>query len=198
MKSENLDLATLIGSRICHDLISPIGAIDNGLELLGMAGNGMSPEMSLINESVSNASARIRFFRLAFGAAGTQEVSIHEIRSILRDVSAGQKVNFSWKSDRSVPRSDVRAIFLAEQCLETAMPYGGDITIEPEGAQWRVTGQASKFNVDEKLWSVLGGGNAPKDILPAHVHFPLLAHHCRAEERSIQCKLTGDNISIVL
>ncbi len=54
------DLAALIGSRICHDLISPIGAIGNGLELLSMAGAG-GPEVALISDSVSNANARIRF-----------------------------------------------------------------------------------------------------------------------------------------
>ena len=198
MDNQHLELATLIGSRICHDLISPIGAIDNGLELLGMADGGMGPELSLINESVTNASARIRFFRLAFGAAGSQEISAHEIQTILRDVSAGQKVSFSWKSDRAVIRSDVRAIFLAEQCLESAMPYGGDITIRPDGDHWLVVGQAKKINVDEKLWSLLGGGKAGKDILPAHVHFPLLAQHCRAEHRKIECKLSGDSISIRL
>ena len=69
--SEN-DLAALIGSRICHDLISPIGAINNGLELVAMSGDVMSQEMELIAQSVENASARIRFFRVAFGSAGGQ------------------------------------------------------------------------------------------------------------------------------
>lgn len=60
----NLDLPALIGSRICHDLISPIGAINNGLELLNMAGTGAAPgpELELIGQSVESASARIRFF----------------------------------------------------------------------------------------------------------------------------------------
>ena len=73
MAQTELDLAALISSRICHDLISPIGAINNGLELLGMSGQSLdTPEMSLINESVQNASARIRFFRIAYGAASEQ------------------------------------------------------------------------------------------------------------------------------
>ena len=63
------DLAALLGSRICHDLISPIGAIGNGLELLMMDGSAAGPEMALISESVGNANARIRFFRVAYGLA---------------------------------------------------------------------------------------------------------------------------------
>mgnify|MGYP003674670450 CR=1 FL=1 len=56
--SEN-DLAALIGSRICHDLISPIGAINNGLELVAMSGDVMSQEMELIAQSVENASIQV-------------------------------------------------------------------------------------------------------------------------------------------
>ena len=64
----NVNLAALIGSRICHDLISPIGAINNGLELLDMNGGVQGAEMELISGSVGNAGARIRFFRIAFGS----------------------------------------------------------------------------------------------------------------------------------
>ncbi|MEP3017383.1 MAG: histidine phosphotransferase, partial [Tateyamaria sp.] len=60
MGQSNVNLGALIGSRICHDLISPIGAINNGLELLGMSNEREGPELDLISESVGNASARIR------------------------------------------------------------------------------------------------------------------------------------------
>ena len=80
------DLAALIGSRICHDLISPIGAIGNGVELLMMDGAAQTPELALIAESVANANARIRFFRLAFGAnAAHQKIARSEILSILAE-----------------------------------------------------------------------------------------------------------------
>lgn len=61
------DIAALVSARICHDLISPIGAIGNGVELLMLDKAAASPEMDLISESVTQASARIRFFRLAYG-----------------------------------------------------------------------------------------------------------------------------------
>ena len=69
MTSTRPDLAALIGSRICHDLISPIGAISNGVELMEMTQTDMGPEFELISESVANANARVRLFRIAFGAA---------------------------------------------------------------------------------------------------------------------------------
>lgn len=67
------DIASLVGSRICHDLISPIGAISNGVELIGMTQGTDGAEMSLINDSVQNANARIRFFRVAYGSATPEQ-----------------------------------------------------------------------------------------------------------------------------
>ena len=69
MPTDDLDLTALVGSRICHDLINPIGAIGNGVELLAMADAPPSAELALISQSVDSAMARIAMFRVAFGAA---------------------------------------------------------------------------------------------------------------------------------
>jgi len=85
------DLNALVGSRICHDLISPIGAIGNGVELLQMESAAQGPELALISESVTNANARIRFFRIAFGAAGRdQRIGRSEVAGILADLYRGR------------------------------------------------------------------------------------------------------------
>ena len=74
---DNTKLTALVASRICHDLISPIGAIGNGVELLTMESGGtLRPEFALISESVANANARIRLFRIAFGAASVTPTPI--------------------------------------------------------------------------------------------------------------------------
>lgn len=190
------DLAALIGSRICHDLISPIGAINNGLELLGMSGDTTGPELTLISESVDNASARIRFFRLAFGAASGQDVATQEIRSVLRDCTRNTKAHVSWDVDTPSPRADVRLAFLAEQCLESAMPYGGEINISRDVNGWSVRGVSEKFNIDPHLWSMLADCKIPADISPNHVHFALLAVHCKDEGRKLRSTLSQEDISI--
>ena len=93
------DLAALIASRICHDLISPIGAIGNGVELLAMEPGAVRPEMALISESVANANARIRFFRISFGAAsGDQRIARSEVMSVLTDLTRGGRVSYAWTS----------------------------------------------------------------------------------------------------
>ncbi|WP_309665776.1 histidine phosphotransferase family protein, partial [Tabrizicola sp.] len=125
------DLAALIGSRICHDLISPIGAIGNGVELMMMDNTGGSPELALIAESVANANARIRFFRVAFGiASGDQRIGKTEVTSILTDMTRGGRLIYAWNSAADLPRREVRLIFLLLQCLETAMAYGGRVQID--------------------------------------------------------------------
>ncbi len=166
--------ATLIGSRICHDLISPIGAINNGLELIEMSSNARSPELALISESVSSASARIRFFRIAFGAAGDQIVGPTEVMSILEDVYAGSRLTAAWLPTEGQQRRFVRLTFLALLCLETGMPYGGRVEIAVENERITLTGHADKLNIDEALWGRLSGGGSGAQLVPAHVQFGLL------------------------
>ena len=196
MQNTTPDLAALIGSRICHDLISPIGAINNGLELLGMSGDASGPELGLISESVENASARIRFFRLAFGAASPQDVPVQEVRGVLSSMTRNARLAVSWLPDQPAPRSDVRVALLAEQCLETAMPFGGEITVDRDTSGWLLRGEAVKFNVDKDLWTTLAACEVLPDIEPSHVHFALLAVHCRNEGRRLATEIGDEEITI--
>lgn len=174
MRPSNINLAALIGSRICHDLISPIGAINNGLELLDMSGGMPGPEMDLIQESVGNASARIRFFRVAFGAAGEQEMGRSEVITILKDLKDGARLDVAWGPMDAQERKMVRMAFLALLCMENAMPYGGRIEISVDEDRWLLHGHADKLNIDETLWHILATGDAPSDLRPAQVQFALL------------------------
>jgi histidine phosphotransferase ChpT len=174
MGQSHINLGALIGSRICHDLISPIGAINNGLELLGMSGGAPGPEMDLIQQSVGNASARIRYFRVAFGAAGEQVMGRAEVVSILRDVMEGGRLDVAWGPMDAQPRQSVRLAFLALLCVESAMPYGGRVEISQDDGQWLLHGHADKLNIDEAIWAVLATQDPPADLRPAQVQFALL------------------------
>ena len=174
MTQNTVDLATLIGSRICHDLISPIGAIDNGLELLNMSGSVEGPELELIQQSVGSASARIRFFRIAFGAAGDQMVGPSEITSILRDLYDSSRLELDWTPADPQPRSSVRLAFLGVLCLETAMPYGGRAEVSEKEGAWVLEGTADKINMDLDLWDHLAAETAQHPLQPSQVEFALL------------------------
>lgn len=195
---KDTNFAALIGSRICHDLISPIGAINNGIELLEMSKPAPTPEMSLISESVANASARIRFFRIAFGAAGEQMVGRPEIMSILNDVYAGGRLSVAWGPLDGQMRGTLRLGFLALLCLETAMPYGGRIEVAQDGDRLVLNGHADKFILEETLWSRLSGRVQLEDLRPAHVQFGLLPAVASDEGRALSTGMTDSCVSITV
>jgi histidine phosphotransferase ChpT len=189
------DLPALIGSRICHDLISPIGAIGNGVELLGMTGMPQSPEMDLIAESVENANARIRFFRVAFGAAeDEQSLSRAEIAGVLRAAARGGRLSYFWEPDGDQPRREVRIAFLLLQCLETAMPFGGDIHIRKDDTTWNVRAEAEKLMVEPDLWEVLTNARARVPISAALVQFALLPDVLEQAGRTLTLQIGPDRI----
>ncbi|UWQ89488.1 histidine phosphotransferase [Rhodobacteraceae bacterium M382] len=196
MGENSANLAALIGSRICHDLISPIGAITNGLELLDMAGNVPGPELDLISDSVGNAGARIRFFRVAFGAAGDQLLGRPEVVAILDDLNRGGRLNMQWGPLDAQPRSLTRLAFLALQCLETATPYGGNAQVFCDRDDWTVTANATKLNIDEQLWSHLSSPQSDVNITPAQVQFALLPVVAAEIGRRIKVGFSETQISI--
>ena len=196
MGPSNVNLAALIGSRICHDLISPIGAINNGLELLDMSGGAPGPEMDLIQESVGNASARIKFFRIAFGAAGEQEMGRVEIVAILKDLMEGGRLDVAWGPMNAQERKMVRMSFLALLCVENAMPYGGRVEISVDEERWLLHGHADKLNIDEELWRILATGEVPGDLRPAHVQFALLPLVAADHGRRVTTEINGGQIKL--
>ncbi|NJM83438.1 MAG: histidine phosphotransferase [Tabrizicola sp.] len=195
--SEKPDLASLIGSRICHDLISPIGAIGNGVELLMMEGAMQSPELALIAESVANANARIRFFRVAFGAAhGDQRIAKSEVQSILADMTRGGRLTVGWTSAADLSRREVRLAFLLLQCLETAMAYGGRVTVEQAATRWIMTGEAARLKIDPALWEVLTEPRAPAEIGAGQVHFALVPDELQRQSRRLITELRDTAIRL--
>lgn len=195
MGDTNVNIAALIGSRICHDLISPIGAISNGLELLDLTGGAQGPEMDLIADSVGNAGARIRFFRIAYGAADKQMMARSEVVSVLDDLGSGGRTEFVWHPTGPQLRAEIRLVFLALQCLETAMPYGGQIHVKHEDRVWCIIGEAKKLNVEFGLWDF----SCPEklvEITPALVQFALLPEIASTQGRNVQVEHAETRITL--
>jgi len=168
------DLNALIGSRICHDLISPLGAIGNGVELLNMSGTVDGPEMSLISESVENANARIKFFRVAFGAASAgQTLARGEVASILRDIGRDGRVVTDWQPQTDLARDQVKLAFLLILCLENALPRGGRITVNAVGGEWALTAEGERIAFAEDLWALLASETEVTGLEAANVQFAL-------------------------
>ena len=171
----NSDLATLIGSRICHDLISPIGAIGNGMELMSLTEGKTSAEMALISDSVDNANARIRYFRIAFGASSPgQLIARSEILSILTATAKGGRFTYYWHPEGDQPRHMIRCAFLMLQCIETALPLGGEINIRKTDDTWHFSAEGRRISVDVPLWQNMLNPDNTYAHKPSQVQFALL------------------------
>lgn len=191
------NLTALIGSRICHDLISPIGAIGNGVELLMMESGAQGPEMSLIAESVANATARIRFFRVAFGAAQAgQRIGRAEVQDILTEITRGGRMQVGWTSGSDANRAAVKLAFLLLLCVETALPYGGRVRVVDEGKGWLIEAEATKLKIDPDLWEVLSNPRAGFQVGAAQVHFALVPEELTHQSRNLVVKITDQTIRL--
>ncbi len=190
-------LNDLIGSRICHDLISPLGAIGNGVELLTMSGTSTAPEISLIAESVENANARIRFFRIAFGAAsGLSQIGNAEVRSVLADLYRGNRIRVDWRITEDTLRIEAKLAFLVIQCFESAMPWGGKVAVTRNGDDWNIYGSADRMKIEPELWNLATDPSKGNDIAASNVHFALLSPTSEAANCKIKTATNGNSISV--
>lgn len=132
------DLAALLCSRVCHDIISPVGAINNGLELLD-EGGADEDAMDLIRTSALNASVRLKFARLAFGASGSVGASIdtgEAEKAVMDFVSADAKTEVTWTGPRAIiPKNKVKLLLNLFLVAYGAIPRGGNIDITLENLE---------------------------------------------------------------
>lgn len=188
-------LTALVGSRICHDLVSPLGAIGNGVELLGLSGAGTSPEFALIEESVNNANARLKFFRIAYGLGQKeQRLSKADIVTTLAAVTRQGRLSYNWNVEGDQPKELVRIAFLLFQCLETAMPYGGDISVTENDGGWDISAETERLQIKEDLWEALQNPRLQPRVSPAEVQFALLPEVLIETGRTLAFKIQGNGI----
>lgn len=191
-----LHLAALIGSRICHDLVNPLGAIGNGIELLAMAGTAGGPEIGLITDSVTMANARIRLFRLAFGLAGPdQRIGRPEILGILADLTRGSRMTVEWTSASEIGRAEAKIALLAVMACETALAYGGKVSVVQGAEGWQIDGIAPRLRIDEALWATLAHCG-PANPQPAQVHFTLLPQEAAQIGRRLRVALAEGQVTL--
>jgi len=193
MTQPNRNLGALIGSRICHDLISPVGAISNGLELMGLAGIPDGPEMALVQGSAANANARLCFFRVAFGLTSDgQSMSEREMRGVIEGVYTARTV-CDWQVPGALPRKMAQAAFLAILCAEQAIPFGGTITVAGDADSLRISATGERCAPRTEHWAWLTAPEAGDlDTLPAaQVQFALLPGLLADLGRRAKVQMTG-------
>lgn len=137
---DSLDLAALLCSRVCHDVISPVGAIVNGLEVLDEEKDQDTRTfaMELVKKSAMMASAKLQFCRLAFGAAGSAGASIDtgDAETVTRGLFGDDKVKLEWNVPRVLmPKNKVKLILNLCLIAAAAVPRGGTISVSVAGEE---------------------------------------------------------------
>ncbi|BBF91660.1 histidine phosphotransferase [Blastochloris tepida] len=160
---EGLDLAALVASRVCHDVISPVGAIVNGLEVLDE--NNQDEDMrafalNLIRKSARQASARLQFCRLAFGAAGSAgaEVDTGDAETVARGVLDDERTKLIWDVPRRLmPKNRVKLLLNLVVLAGNTIPRGGVIQVRSEGDGFRVVAEGTNPRVPAGIRELLAG-----------------------------------------
>lgn len=190
-------IAALIGSRICHDLISPIGAIGNGLELLKLVADTDGPEMQLLQDSARGATAKIRQFRLAFGqASDPQTIGKTELSTLLSDLYAQGRITLTHAQTDDIPRTRAKAIMLAVMCAEQALPFGGQLAVTVTPDRCKVCAESERLAADQPLWSMLQSSTPSVDAGPDAIEFLILLHHMADMNLSFNVQLTDTKVII--
>jgi histidine phosphotransferase ChpT len=186
---DSLEFAALLCSRVCHDLISPVGAIVNGLEVLD---DNPKPEdrdfaLDLIRKSAKTASARLQFCRLAFGAAGSAgaQIDLGDAKAMACGHIEDGKTVIAWNLPRLLlPKNRVKLLLNMLVIAQQTIPRGGSLAVDPIGEGetmgFRVTATGLNARLPQNIADLLASSTA-KDV-DAHAVQPyytrLLAEAC--------------------
>ncbi len=202
---DSLDIAALLSSRVCHDVISPVGAIVNGLEVLEeekdqeMRGHALA----LIKSSAQEASSRLQFCRLAFGAAGSKGSSIDtgDAENVARQLLADERTRLDWNVPRVLlPKNKVKLLLNLCLIADASIPRGGDISISARGEDddmsFHVQAKGVNARVTPGVASLLSGepedGSVDARAIQAY-YAGLVARSCGLE---VSLALSGDVVTI--
>lgn len=163
---DGLDLSALLCSRVCHDVISPVGAIVNGLEVLAEEKDASMRDfaLELIGKSARTASARLQFARLAFGASGSAGASIDtgDAEQVAKGFLNDDKVKLSWSGPRLLmPKNRVKLLLNLLMTGASCIPRGGslDCVIEGDGEQpvFTISAQGKNGRIPHGVEASLAG-----------------------------------------
>ncbi|AWB25403.1 histidine phosphotransferase [Methylobacterium currus] len=200
-----LDLSALLCSRVCHDVISPVGAIVNGLEVLEDEDSAEMRDfaLDLIRKSARQASARLQFARIAFGAAGSAGASIDlaDAENVARGMFGDDKTQLSWSAPRALfPKNKVKLLLNLVVIAVTAIPRGGAIDVavtgEAEAPVFVLTAKGAYARIPPHVEALIAGTPASGTV-DAHAIQPFYAGLvARAAEMGVRFSIDGDTVTI--
>ncbi len=200
------DLAALLCSRVCHDVISPVGAIVNGLEVLEEDNDPSMHDfaLDLIRKSAQQASARLQFARLAFGAAGSAGAAIDlgDAEAVAKGMFQDDKIALTWASPRLLmPKNKVKLLLNLVMLATNAIPRGGSLHVEVIAADgddgsFTLTAKGLNARVPSHAEALIRG-EPESGVVDAHAIQPFYTGLvAKAAGMGISMTLDGDTVVI--
>lgn len=202
---DGLDLAALLCSRVCHDVISPVGAIVNGLEVLEDDQDESMREfaLELIGKSARQASARLKFARIAFGAAGSAGASIDlaDAENVAKGMFADEKTKLEWRAPQALfPKNKVKLLLNLVMVATSAIPRGGliDVTVTGDGEAptFVLKAKGSHARIPPHVVELIAG-EPESGTVDAHGILPYYAGLvARAARMEVKFAIEGDEVTV--
>ncbi len=193
--ARELATAALLSSRLCHDLISPVGALANGLEVLAEDPDAEMRgfAMDLINSSVNQASVKLQFARFAYGAGGSagDAIDMVEAEKVTRGYFDTTKANLVWKAPAiAAPKDAVKLLLNFIMIGIDAIPYGGSVEAsmeeEPGALQIIVCAKGKKARFSETTRAILTAESTTDPLDPRSIQ----AYYAALISRALGLKIS--------
>lgn len=169
------DFASLLCSRLCHDLVGPVGSLYNGVELLADEADAAMRQqcMELLADSARQTANKLKFFRLAFGAAGGfgDDVDTHEAKTALEGLFADRRVTVEWLvPPGALPKAATKMLLNLAMTAGDALVRGGTLNIAAErrgdAVELAVRAEGPRLLLDPELQAAIEGRTALSAISP--------------------------------
>jgi histidine phosphotransferase ChpT len=204
---DSLDLAALLCSRVCHDVISPVGAIVNGLEVLEDENDPSMRDfaLDLIRKSSRQASARLQFARLAFGAAGSAGASIDlgDAEQVARGMFQDDKITLTWSAPRALlPKNKVKLLLNLLVTAMNAIPRGGAIEVvvtevsDTPMVAFTLTAKGRNARIPPHAEALLAGSPESGTVEAHGVQTYYAGLVARAAGMRVMLSITGDEVTV--
>ncbi len=182
-------LSSLIVSRMTHDLANPLGAIGNGIELLEMT-DVTGPEIALLKEATQVAQARLRLFRIAFGANVPASTDLPQL---LVDWHSVDKTKVTIVGDATTQQ--LKPLLLLLMVASSCLPRGGDVSVQSTPEKFCVSCQANRILEHPSLVKITDPLD-PIEVDPNQIHFDLLAQYISDHGANARVEVDENNLKI--
>lgn len=195
-KDEALALSALLASRVCHDLINPVGAVGSGLDVLDdpdMDETMRAAAIDLIRSGAARAIALLKYARLAYGSAGGYgaQINLDDAREALRAFYDGVKADLDWRlAGGSADKDRVRTLLILGAAAADSAPRGGAVKIEGDPGAFKIEATGKKVLLQDDLARALAGHNA--DIMPKYAPALIAGRLARRAGGAVSARLEGE------